>query len=70
MSPANVPMKNASTVLTTGDIPPIMNFANMNAPIGNVPSADISAKSNILNVIDTPMANTAKINPCSTDVNI
>ena len=46
------------------------NLANINAPIGKVPSTDISAKSSILNVIITPIANTEKIKPCSIDVRI
>ena len=69
-SPAKVPRIKVKSVLIIGEKPVVMNLANINAPIGNVPSTDISAKSSILNVIITPIANTEKIKPCSIDVRI
>ncbi|MPN59943.1 hypothetical protein SDC9_207666 [bioreactor metagenome] len=57
-------------MLVNGLKPEVISLANKNAPIGNVPSTDISAKSSILNVMVTPMARTENISPCSIDVKI
>ena len=51
-----------------GSRPKVANLAKINAPNGNVPSTDKSGKSNILYVINTPIANTANMSPCSIDI--
>ena len=61
LTPASNPNINANTVLIMGSRPKVANLAKINAPNGNVPSTDKSGKSNILYVINTPIANTANI---------
>ncbi|MGJ0271578.1 hypothetical protein, partial [Streptococcus pyogenes] len=66
--PAREPKIKANIVLVIGLNPFVINFAKINAPKGKVPSTDISGKSNILYVINTPIARTANISPCSSDI--
>lgn len=67
-SPAKVPSKKAIKVLNIGFIPKEINLANTKAPKGKVPSTDKSEIFSSLYVIYTPIANIAKIKPCSREV--
>ena len=51
IDPAMAPPIAAATIVTIGLIPFTISAAEIAAPIGNVPSTDISGKSNILYVI-------------------